>query len=297
MTTRTVLFATVILVSTWVTLAALAQQPQPQESQQAQPAQVAASPAVSQTPNAATVSQAPAAAAGGALANQDIIKLSQIGLGPDVIITKINTAQQVAFKLDTDDLIALKNAGVNQDVISAMMKRSTSPIAIPGGRSGGMVDTLGGPVAIPGADDLLVRLVTKDGTTDLSSIAGHVGTTYAFVTVLMFMDYPNLKAEVRIKDPRPSILIQSRKSPQGRFFLVRCESNDDDNNRSVKMGKSGMWSSKDLGAPDSDWTIRFTFKQVQPGLWRMDPEKDLNPGEYGVWGPSSELYDFGVDHQ
>jgi hypothetical protein len=61
------------------------------------------------------------------------------------------------------------------------------------------------------------------------------------------------------------------------------------------MGKSGMWSSKDLGAPDGDWTIRFTFKQVQPGLWRMDPEKDLKPGEYGVWGPSSELYDFGVD--
>ena len=81
--------------------------------------------ACAQVVHAPIVQQAAVPSPQSVLTNQDIIKLSQIGLGPDVIITKINTAQQVAFKLETDDLIALKNAGVNQDVISAMMKRAS----------------------------------------------------------------------------------------------------------------------------------------------------------------------------
>jgi hypothetical protein len=56
-----------------------------------------------------------------------------------------------------------------------------------------------------------------------------------------------------------------------------------------------MYTASSIGAPDNDWTVPFEVKQLQPGLWRMDPKNNLKPGEYGVWGPSSELYDFGVD--
>jgi hypothetical protein len=219
-------------------------------------------------------------------------------MSSEVIIAKVNTAKQVAFKVQTDDLVALQNAGVHQDVIAAVVNRSSTPVAVQGGRAtGSMIDTPMGAMAIPGTDDMLVRLVTKDKTTDLTSIAGHMGTTYAFFTVLIYMDYPNLKADLRIRDRRPYILVQSRKSPQGRIFLVHCESNQGDNNRSVKMGRSGMYTSSGFGAPDSDsdWTVPAEVKAVQPGLWRMDPKSDLKPGEYGVWGPGSELYDFGVD--
>ena len=233
-----------------------------------------------------------------AFTNADVVKLTSLGMGSDVIIAKVSTAKQVAFKVEIDDLVALKNAGVGQDVITAMVKRSSSPIVVQGtGAAGGMVDTPFGAVAVPGMDDFLVRLVTQGGTTDLTSIAGHAGTTWAFFTMLMYMDYPNLKAEVRIRDRRPYVLVQSRKSPQGRIFLVHCESNKGHNDRSVKMGKSGMYSSSGFGAPDSDsdWTVPIEVKAVQPGLWRMDPKSDLKPGEYGVWGPGSELYDFAVD--
>ena len=233
-----------------------------------------------------------------AFTNADVVKLTQLGLGGEVIAMKVQTAKAVDFKLGTDDLIALKNAGVSQEVITAMLKRASSPAPSSAGGApapGAIMDTPMGAVAIPGMDDILVKLVTKDASTDLASVGGHMGTTYAFWTVFMFMDYPNLKADVRTNDRKPYILIQTRKSPQGRFFLVRCESNKDDNNRSVKMGKSGMYSSSGFGAPDSDWTVPFEVKQLQPGLWRMDPKENLKAGEYGVWGPSSELYDFGVD--
>jgi hypothetical protein len=267
---------------------------------QTPPTQPAQSSPGSQASNAPTAQQQPATTPEGALTNQDVIKLSQIGLEPDVIITKINTAQQVAFKLETDDLIALKNAGVNQDVISAMMKRASNPVAVPGGGSGGsagsVIDTPMGAIQIsnPGGSDVLVRLEAKDGTHDLASEAGHMSTTYAFVTMLMFMDYPGTKAQVRTTDNHPTLLVQCSKSPEGRFYLVRCKSNK--HTRSVKMGRSGAFlNMKSLGAPDSDWTIPFTFKQVQQGLWQMIPQEALKAGEYGVFGPSDELFDFGVD--
>lgn len=58
-----------------------------------------------------------------ALTNADVIKLGQVGLGNDVVITKINSAARVAFHLGTDDLIALKNAGLSPAIIKAMMER------------------------------------------------------------------------------------------------------------------------------------------------------------------------------
>lgn len=61
------------------------------------------------------------------LANSDVITLSQAGLQPDLIITIINAVPQVSFALNTADLVALKQANVNQEVITAMIKRATHP--------------------------------------------------------------------------------------------------------------------------------------------------------------------------
>ena len=45
-----------------------------------------------------------------ALTNADVVKLSKAGLDDDLIIAKIQQAQKVDFKVDTDDLIQLKQA-------------------------------------------------------------------------------------------------------------------------------------------------------------------------------------------
>jgi len=72
--------------------------------------------ACAQVVHAPIVQQAAVPSPQSVLTNQDIIKLSQIGLGPDVII----------FSLSTEDIIALRQANVNQEVITAMMKRATA---------------------------------------------------------------------------------------------------------------------------------------------------------------------------
>ena len=80
---------------------------------------------------------------------------------------------------------------------------------------------------------------------------------------------------------------------------MKCQPNPKDDNRSVKQGRSGMFTHKEFGAPDSDWTVPFDVKAVEPGVWRIDPKRDMPAGEYGLYGGfmgmGMELYDFGVD--
>ena len=226
------------------------------------------------------------------LTNQEVIKLCKLDLGDDVVIAKINQAKYVDFKLETDDLTKLKSQGVSKPVLAAMLKRSTATAgemnttSVMGPYGGAVVTTSGGPMA---------RLMTKDGEFDLRSIAGSPSQTWAYVTVLMFMDYPGLNAEVRTKDRKPTFIVRSQQSPVGRYFLVKAESNKKDLTRSVKLGSRGMFTNKSVTNPDKDWTVLFTAKEQGNGFWQITPQKDLEAGEYGIWFRDSELYDFGVD--
>jgi hypothetical protein len=61
-----------------------------------------------------------AAVAAETLTNADVIKMVKAGLGADLVIGKIQETEAVRFDLTTDGLIALKQAGVTDDVIRAM---------------------------------------------------------------------------------------------------------------------------------------------------------------------------------
>lgn len=225
-----------------------------------------------------------------ALSNQDIIKLSQIGLGPDIIITKINTAQQVAFKLETDDLVALKNAGVNQDVISAMIKRSASTVA-DRGTNGATTST-----ALP--PQWTVRLMTQGGPMDLLPMTGSV--SYAAFGYKTFHDFQGSKAKTRTQNSNLTVLIATASNPQGQFFLVKTGPNERKSLRAVKIG-SGFGGMHNATTPDQDWVIAGALSEEGHGIWRLSPAKPLEPGEYGIYVGSNnmmgagQLYDFGVD--
>lgn len=60
------------------------------------------------------------------LTNDDVIKLSALGIGDEAVMAKVRQAGAVAFKLETDDLVKLKNAGVSGKVIAAMLDRVAS---------------------------------------------------------------------------------------------------------------------------------------------------------------------------
>lgn len=70
------------------------------------------------------------------MTNDDVVTLSKMGFGNDVIEAKIQQAGAVNFKLEVDDLSKLKAAGVAQSVISAMLKRSNVKVEAPAAASG-----------------------------------------------------------------------------------------------------------------------------------------------------------------
>jgi hypothetical protein len=57
------------------------------------------------------------------LTNDEVIKLSEAGLGSDLIIAKIKQAANEALDVSTDALLALKKKKVAHDVIAAMIQR------------------------------------------------------------------------------------------------------------------------------------------------------------------------------
>ena len=60
-----------------------------------------------------------------ALTNDSIIKMSKAGLGDDLIVQSIN-AQPAQFTTDASSLVTLKEAGVSERVIGAMMNRGAT---------------------------------------------------------------------------------------------------------------------------------------------------------------------------
>ena len=66
-----------------------------------------------------------AAPAMDALDNEDIIKMVKAGLGPQIIVATIKN-QPGAFDVSTEALVALKNAGVTDEVIAALIQSASS---------------------------------------------------------------------------------------------------------------------------------------------------------------------------
>jgi len=225
-----------------------------------------------------------------ALTNDDVIKLSKLGIGDEAIAAKIRQAAEVDFKLETDDLAHLKQAGVSGKVIAAMLDRSAASanvayVAAPGAAA----------VVVSGAT--AVKLAMNDGKTlPLPSMIGEASSTYVYVTMLFWNNFPGLHAATRTTERNPEFVIATDQDPRSRFYVVRLDVNDKSGDRSLKMGKSGMFSFKAGTAPDSDWTFAYESKEEKRGTWRLSLKKPLIPGEYGVFAVQrGELFDFGVD--
>ncbi len=231
------------------------------------------------------------------MTNDDVVKMTKLGFGNDVIDAKIDQARSVDFKLEVEDLSKLKSAGVSQSVISEMLRRSASTGPAMGGSPPAYPSGAPVPNGMPVYSDVgRVKLLTKDhAPVDLRGIGGSMSTTFAYVTTLMHANFPGEKADVRIQDKRPTLLIKSPDSPKGHFYLVSAEVDSHNGVRSVKMGNSRLFGVKNMGAPDSDNQMPFDAVAEGPDTWRLTPTKDLKPGEYGLWRSMGEMYDFGID--
>jgi hypothetical protein len=235
--------------------------------------------------------QAPAAQAKeAALANSDVIKLTKLQLGDDVIIAKIKQARSVAFDLSTDGLVQLKQGGVSSKTIAAMLERATPKQAAPVGRgndgSNGSAD-----------DGQAVTLLVGDEEISLPSSRGDLSATGMWPVVFTFLDYPGRFARTRINNPRPTLYVRSSHDPKSYYYLARLDVNDEeDNNRSLKIEqKASGFTATTRVVPAGRWHVEYEASETAPGIWSITPTRDLTAGEYGVVVPGGILYEFGID--
>src|SRR5258708_16845647 len=64
------------------------------------------------------------------LSNETILKLSKAGLSEDVILNMVNR-QPGHYSVDSGDLIALKQGGISDKVIAAIMSKAIAAPAAP----------------------------------------------------------------------------------------------------------------------------------------------------------------------
>lgn len=263
------------------------------------------------------------------LTKDQVIQMTKAGLPDDVIIAKVN-AEPEPMNLSTDDLIALKTAGVSDNVIKAMIApRAAAPAAAAPAPAPAPA-----AAAVPPPDEndpmsphdpgIYLYSTTRDGARRMILIeragAGHEKTanvwghafSYGIAKAKVKAELPGPHAAVRSTVPKPEFYMyfpptgnlgsaESISSPS-QFSMLALEEKKD--HRETAVFKLGFASAS--GGTDEKKVRQFTAEKVKPYVYRVVPNGDLQAGEYafvattgmaavGGSGASVVLYDFGVD--
>ena len=221
------------------------------------------------------------------LDNADIVKLTKLDMGDNVIIAKIKSAKDVSFATSTDDLVKLRESGVSKDVIAAMLDRGAAGSAS-AGKSGGV-----------SGGEPRVTLQTVAGPIELQSVFGVLKVTSSFFGLARWVQFEDLVAKTRTRDSKPSVLVESEKDPRGAWWFVSLsQQKKGENYRYFDLEGGGPFGAYS-GSPEKGSIVKVDSVETKPGVWRLTPQKELKPGEYGLYSGRREgegiLFGFGID--
>jgi len=263
----------------------------------------------------------PARSGGELLTNETVISLVRVGLGPETVVAKIN-ATAGTYDTSTSSLIQLKQAGVPDAVIAAMLNRSKSPVL-----AGAVADNTNPDPMVPHSPGIYMldqrgpgRMVRIDPTvsnqTRTSNIWGYA-FTYGLSSAKLKTVIPNATARVQAMNRRPtfyfyfnqsgplaavadfSMSFAAATSTPSEFSLVRFDQKRD--HREAAVMSIGLASVK-TGVSDKA-RVPFTYENVAAGVYKVTPTADLPPGEYGFvasigagtgLGGVARIFDFAV---
>ena len=242
-------------------------------------------------------------------------------------------ATAARFDVTTDQLIALKNAGVPSAVIAAMIAKSNAPTV-----SDSATVSMDSPdPMVPHASGVYLLADWLDEpkmqfidatTTNQTKTGGFLG--YALTGGIASMSFktviPQPSARTVTRKLRPTFYFyfdeaNSSLSNRGggnfwmagavtspaEFSLVKFDVKKD--RREAKVGKFNIGGAK-AGVMSKD-QIAFDYERLAPGVFRVQPTVELEPGEYGflyssqtgggvgmasVGAQTSRIFDFSVEN-
>jgi hypothetical protein len=256
-----------------------------------------------------------ATAAGPALAQPEtltdasVVGLVRAGLSAEAIVAKIRISDP-DFDLSTDQLIALKHAGVPDPVIAAMLQASSGDAGLPDSTS----PDPDAPHA-PGAYLLQsgpARMQSLDAVTPsdmrVSDVFASIFTS-GIVPMKQTMVLQGPTARVSTDAARPVFYFYFDQASQGGgatpFASVwrpeQIASPSDLELRQFAVNRGNREQVTELRLAPPHVAIGFSSEALATGVFRVTPSADLPPGEYGFVytlhhedGDDTRVFDFSV---
>jgi len=256
-----------------------------------------------------------------ALNNDAIIKMHSAGLSDNIIVSTINS-QPGTYATGVNDLIALKQAGISDKVLGAMITKSNAPA-----RPVYQGEAAQAPVEIDpndpnNAHDPGIYMYTKGPngmvlTMLESSVYSSGKTGGMFATALTYgIAKTKIKAVVQgahasVSTSDSSVLFyfyfeEENKSFGGattpnEYTLLKFDQKS--NSRETQTGSMNAFGTST--GTDVNAASGFTYKKIKQGIYKVTPAGQLIPGEYcflpagGQAGTAaaSRLFAFGITAQ
>ena len=257
------------------------------------------------------------------MTNDEVISLTKAGLSSGVIVSKIRSSKS-DFDLSTDALIRLKQAGVGDDIVSAMLEaKSGKTAAAPGLVSPGSGDP-NDPMSKHSYGIYLYE--EANGQRKMTQLQPNVSaqnrtggkftnsiTPFGLGKIKKKANLPGRSANLQIQSTQPVFYFYLDASSGGlnttsgipstpnEFTLVRFNQRSD--NREVTISKENNWGGK--GGLSDEYVVEFDAQDMGNGVFKITPKTPLKKGEYGFYlvtsGTSNagdaigtKFFDFGV---
>ncbi len=232
------------------------------------------------------------------LTNDDVIQLVKAQLQEKLIIRTIET-QANSFDLSSQGLVALKNAGVPDTVLGAMLeaqaKGQSAPASPRDPFTGGLSAPSGDmPAGLPA--ELGVFVKGEKGWVRLDETAGKREQDKSFATRLTGFGslkfkaiYKGSSAAVQLSDGSPTFYIRTA-VPMDGGVILRFDVKK--NSREVEYASMSSAQYQDL---PGDAAVPVTTRQIASGVFALQARSHLGPGEYLLTfshGPTG--YTFGI---
>jgi hypothetical protein len=242
-------------------------------------------PAILEGPQTPGTAPAPRTSEPVLLSNDAIIRMHSAGLGDDLILQTI-AAQPGRYDTSADALIALKQAGISSEVMSAMISKPVAKVR----------RQISGP---PPADPITLSPVNeigcyyKDSTGRWqpmesepihSKSSGWIKNTLSDGIIKQDMNGLVNGPESKLLLPRPiEFLIYTADGVNaGEYTLIRFRLNGKD--RQFRTLTGGVFHSTG-GAKDDE--VPFTAKKIAPRTWVFTLGRDTPGAEYGILPPGT----------
>jgi hypothetical protein len=229
------------------------------------------------------------------LTNDDVVALLEAGLGEEAVIAKIE-ASDGDFLTDTQTLLALRAKGVPSPVLAAMVKSASGTIKFDDSSPDPTVPHSPGFYILDetSAQQRMLKIDPIASTqTKTGGILGYAFTG-GIASASLKAVLPGATAQRQTSKRRPTFFVyfDPPGANQSAIFstgfgnavitpneLSLVDLMEKKGKREARVGSLNIAGSK-TGVMDKD-RIPFTYEQVKPYVYKITPEADLKPGEYG----------------